>query len=102
MKYLIIMLLVCSTANAEGLYLSLGIGKNTELFSTDNNWDDGGGTGAFLAMYYQWDKQHWCFNCKPSINLVHLSQWNVGCPQDCNAKEDTIDHIGVTGTWKLF
>lgn len=104
MKYLIIMLLITvPCAKAEGLYLTLGVGWNDQFLAGGNSdWNDGGGTGAFIALSYQWEKQAWCFNCRPSLNYAHISQWDVGCPQDCDDDEDWIEHIGFAGTWALF
>lgn len=101
-KYLIIIIFVFSEASAEGLYLTLGVGENTNLFSQNNSWDDGDGKGALIAVYYQWDEQAWCFDCKPSFGGVHLSQWNVGCPQDCGTYEDEVDFIGFAATWAIW
>ncbi len=102
MKYCLLLLtLFCGTVQAEGLYLTLGAGWNESYFSETDDWNDGGGTGAFISLSYQWDKQWWCLNCMPSINYAHVSQWDVGPPWNDDF-EDSVDHLGFAGTWKLF
>lgn len=98
-----LLLFFCGTVQAEGLYLTLGVGHNESTFTTsdENGWNNGGGTGAFLLLSYQWDSQAWCFDCMPSVNWAHLSQWDVGPPVD-DGVEDSVDHYGLAATWKLF
>ena len=87
---------------AEGLFLTVGAGKNQQLFSSSSDWNDADSTGAFIAVFYQWNKQAWCFDCYPSVNYAHLSQWESGCPWDCGTSEDTIDHLGIAATWAIW
>jgi len=28
-------------------------------------------------------------------NWMHLSQWDKGCPQECDTPESSVDHLGV-------
>lgn len=90
-------LTVSECVKAEGLYLTLGAGENGQFWSQEDNWDDGNGTGAFIALSYRWDKQWWCFGCYPLLNYAHISQWD-----DDGYGEDWVDHIGVAATWQIF
>lgn len=98
----IMLALLWGSAQAEGLYFTIGVGNNGNLFSNNSKWDDGGGNGAFIAANYQWDEQAWCFDCMPSVGVTHLSQWDVGCPQNCDEYEDSVEHYGIAATWEIF
>lgn len=96
-KFFLALAIMCSSVHAEGLYLTLGAGENGKFFAQGNSekWNDNGGTGAFVALTYRWDKQDWC-NCYPFINYAHISQWEVG------GDEDWVDHFGVAASWQIF
>lgn len=101
MKWILLLLIVfAGPSQAEGLYLTIGAGWNGHLFAEKDEWNDGGGTGAFIAASYQWDKQSWC-KCRPSLNYAHISQWDVGPPFN-NESEDWVDHVGIAATWAVF
>ncbi|MHC5134934.1 MAG: hypothetical protein ACYSO0_00785 [Planctomycetota bacterium] len=97
----LILLLLCGSVQAEGLFLSIGAGTNWNGTSIKSEWEDGGGTGAYLSAVYRWDKQAWCFDCYPSINYVHLSQWDIGQPWN-DKYEDSVDHFGFGWTWEIW
>ena len=97
---LVFWVVVLSPVYAEGLYVTLGAGKNEQIFSSSSDWNDANSTGAFIAVYYKWNKQNWC-KCYPSLNYAHLSQYESGAPWN-NKSESTIDHIGIAGTWAVY
>lgn len=94
------LLLISTNGKAEGLYLTLGAGKNGQIFSDDPTWNDAGDSGAFIAVFYKWDKQGWCL-CYPSINYAHLSQWGAGPPFN-DKVESSVDHLGIAATWAIW
>ncbi len=95
MKKLLLLLLVVTSVQAEGLYITTGLGKN---FFNEEPED---GVAAHFSLYYTLHKQSWCANCMPTITYTHLSQWNKGKPFN-EETEKFADYIGFNLTWKLL
>ena len=100
MRWIIILLIIATPAHSAGLYATIGAGKNFHLSSSSTEWNDADSTGAFIAVYYRWDKQDWC-KCYLSLNYAHLSQYESGAPWN-DESESTIDHIGIAATWEIY
>ncbi len=80
-----------TTRAGEGVFIELGVGNNTNLTGCSVCWDDGGGTGAHLAVGYTFPIRH---NVSLDLHWSHFSQWEVGAPFN-DKHESSVDHIGV-------
>lgn len=95
MKSLVLasLLLISSNTFAGEIFAELGVGNNTNLTGSSVPWDDGGGTGCMLKVYYQ--TGGWI------MGWTHLSQCDVGPPFNFK-DESSVDHIGIAYRWSLW
>jgi len=86
MKYLILLALLATTANADYFYAEIGAGK----FSWKNvkPWDDKNKIGGFIAAGHVWELTK---NHKIVGELGHLSNVNEGPPFNDN-KEPFVNY----------
>ena len=82
------------TATNSKTFIEVGIGTNNSLINPGQDWNDGGGTGAYIGIRREWSNG-WV------IQLSHYSQWEIGPPFN-NKEESSLDHIGLGYRFQIF
>ena len=91
MKYVIALLLISCTANADSYYyIGLGAGKNTNLVDSAHDWEDGGEIGCSVRAGH---RHHIGGSFYGDLNWTHNSQCLAGEPFGADQSETTSDHF---------
>lgn len=95
--YVVMLVLFSDITHANGWYVSIGGGLNTNLIGDAIPWEDQSSLGFAGSLRYEWMADR---SRSVSCGWDHYSQWFVGSPWDERA-ESALDHIGCSARYNF-